>query len=117
MEDIQSQIDHRQIAIDKVGIKNVRYPIIVRDRQNRVQSTVATIAMYVGLPHKERGTHMSRFIELLHMFEREVSLVSFTTVLNEMKNHLNAESAELEMRFPYFIEKTAPASEIGRAHV
>jgi len=110
MKDIQSQPDHRQIAIDKVGIKNVRYPIIVRDRQNRVQSTIATIAMYVGLPHEERGTHMSRFIELLHMFEREVSLSSFTTVLQEMKNYLKAESAEMEMRFPYFMEKTAPAS-------
>jgi len=110
MKDIQSERDHRNIPIDKVGIKNLRYPITVLDRANKVQHTVATINMYVDLPHKYKGTHMSRFVELLHGLNATVSLKKFSVVLDEMKRHLNAASAHIEMTFPYFIEMAAPVS-------
>ena len=110
MKDIQNQRDYRNIPIDKVGIKNLRYPVTVLDRANAVQHTVANINMYVDLPDKYKGTHMSRFVELLHMMRPEVSLNKFANVLNEMKGHLNAASAHIEMTFPYFIEKQAPMS-------
>jgi GTP cyclohydrolase I len=111
MRDIQSEPDYRNIPIDKVGIKNLRYPIRVLDRQNGHQHTVATINMYVDLPHRNKGTHMSRFVEILHLFRPNVSLKSFADVLAQMKAHLNAESAHIEVSFPYFIEKKAPVSD------
>lgn len=110
MKDIQNQRDYRNIPIDKVGIKNLRYPITVLDRRNGYQHTVASINMYVDLPHKYKGTHMSRFVELLHLFRPEVSLKRIAVVLEKMKKHLNAASAVIEVTFPYFIEKKAPIS-------
>ena len=110
MKDIQSQPDFRKIPIDKVGIKNLRYPITVRDRRDGFQHTVATINMFVDLPHDNKGTHMSRFVELLHLLHPDVSLEKFSVILENMKKHLNAASAHLEMTFPYFIEKNAPVS-------
>jgi len=110
MKDVQNERDYRNIPIDKVGIKNLRYPIKVYDRKNKYQHTVATIDMYVDLPHKTKGTHMSRFVEILHEFRPEVSLEKITTVLDQMKKDLNAESAHIEVAFPYFIEKLAPES-------
>jgi len=111
MIDIQNQPDYRNIPIDKVGVKNLRYPITVLDRQNHVQHTVASINMYVDLPHKNKGTHMSRFVEILNIFRPEVSLKKIDGVLREMKAHLNAASAHVELTFPYFIEKKAPVSQ------
>ncbi len=110
MKDIQNQRDYRNIPIDNVGIKNLRYPITVRDRRDGFQATVASINMYVDLPHKNRGTHMSRFVEILHLLKPEVSLKNFSKILDEMKKHLNAASAHIEVTFPYFIEKKAPES-------
>ena len=110
MKDMQSQPDFRKIPIDKVGIKNLRYPITVRDRRDGFQHTIAVINMYVDLPHNNKGTHMSRFVELLHLLHPDVSLEKFSVILGNMKKHLNAASAHLEMTFPYFIEKTAPVS-------
>jgi GTP cyclohydrolase I len=110
MKDIQSQPDYRQIPIDKVGIKNLRYPITVRDRRDGFQHTIAAINMFVDLPHDNKGTHMSRFVELLHLLRPDVSLEKFSVILENMKKHLNAASAHLEMTFPYFIEKAAPIS-------
>jgi len=110
MKDIQNERDHRNIPIDKVGVKNFRYPIKVRDRKGGFQHTVAIINMYVDLPHKYKGTHMSRFVEILHKIRPEVSLKKFSVILNNMKIHLNAASAHIEMTFPYFIEKKAPVS-------
>jgi GTP cyclohydrolase I len=110
MKDIQSQPDYRNIPINKVGIKNLRYPITVRDRRDGFQHTIAAINMYVDLPHNNKGTHMSRFVELLHLLRPEVSLEKFAAILESMKRHLNAASAHLEMAFPYFIEKKAPVS-------
>jgi GTP cyclohydrolase I len=113
MKDIQNQRDFRNIPIDKVGIKNLRYPITVLDRKNGFQQTVASINMYVDLPHRYKGTHMSRFVELLHLLRQEVSLKKISVVLGQMKEHLNAASAEIEVRFPYFIEKKAPVSHVN----
>ena len=110
MKDIQNQRDYRNIPIDKVGIKNLRYPITVRDRRDGFQNTVASINMYVDLPHNYKGTHMSRFVEMLHVLNPEVSLKKFSAILEDMKRHLHAASAHLEMTFPYFIEKKAPVS-------
>ncbi len=110
MKDVQNQRDTRNIPIDKVGIKSLRYPVTVRDRRDGYQATVATVNMYVDLPHEYKGTHMSRFVEMLHMLKQEVSLKKFSVLLDEMKKHLNAASAHIEMVFPYFIEKKAPIS-------
>ena len=110
MKDIQNQRDYRNIPIDKVGIKNLRYPIKVLDRKKGCQHTVASINMFVDLPHKYKGTHMSRFVEMLHLLQPEVSLKRFSEILDQMKKHLNAESAHIEVTFPYFVEKKAPAS-------
>ncbi len=110
MIDVQNQRDDRKIPIDKVGIKNLRYPIIVRDRREGRQATVATINMYVDLPHEFKGTHMSRFVEMLHHVKTEVSLKRFAVLLDQMKKHLHAASAHIEFTFPYFIEKHAPVS-------
>ncbi len=110
MKDIQNERDHRRIPIDEVGIKNLRYPITVLDKEKGYQHTVATINMYVDLPHRDKGTHMSRFVEILHLFRPEVSLKRISEVLDQMKQHLNADSAHIEVTFPYFIEKTAPVS-------
>jgi GTP cyclohydrolase I len=110
IKDVQSLPDFRNIPIDKVGIKNLRYPITVRDRREGSQHTIAAINMYVDLPHNNKGTHMSRFVELLHLLRPEVSLEKFEAILDNMKQHLNAASAHLEMTFPYFIEKKAPVS-------
>jgi GTP cyclohydrolase IB len=110
MKDIQSQRDTRNLPIDKVGIKNLRYPVTVRDRREGRQNTVASINMYVDLPHHYKGTHMSRFVEMLHLLRTEVSLKRFADLLDQMKKHLDAASAHIEMTFPYFIEKKAPVS-------
>lgn len=110
MKDTQNQRDYRNITIDKVGIKNLRYPITVLDRKNGRQDTVATINMYVDLPHKYKGTHMSRFVEILNVLRPEVSLKKISDALEQMKKHLNAASSHIEVTFPYFIEKKAPVS-------
>ncbi len=110
MKDTQNQRDYRNITIDKVGIKNLRYPITVLDRRNGCQDTVATINMYVDLPHEYKGTHMSRFVEILNLLRPEVSLKKISDALEQMKKHLNAASSHIEVTFPYFIEKKAPVS-------
>lgn len=110
MKDIQKQRDFRQIPIDKVGIKNIKYPITVLDRSNHIQHTVASINMYVDLPHQYKGTHMSRFVEMLNLIHPEVSLQRISDILEEMKDHLDAASSHIEVTFPYFIKKYAPVS-------
>ncbi|MCG8639758.1 MAG: GTP cyclohydrolase FolE2 [Desulfobacterales bacterium] len=108
MIDIQNQPDYRNIPIDKVGIKGLKYPVTVLDKTAGLQSTVAEINMYVDLPHQCKGTHMSRFIKILHLFRTQVSLESINNILDDMKKTLNAESAHIEITFPYFIEKESP---------
>lgn len=111
MLDVQNQTDHRNIEIDKVGVKNIRYPITVLDKTNGKQQTVASIDMYVNLPRHYKGTHMSRFIEILSEYCHEISLHSLKTILEEMNKRLDSQSAHLTLSFPYFIEKKAPISQ------
>ena len=108
--DVQGSADTRRLAIDKVGIKAIRHPVGVADRDGGVQHTIATFNMYVGLPHNFKGTHMSRFVEILNAHEREISVESFQTMLRDMVKRLEAEFGHIEMTFPYFINKAAPVS-------
>ncbi|HUT53779.1 MAG TPA: GTP cyclohydrolase FolE2 [bacterium] len=110
MIDVQNQPDARRIPIDKVGVKDIRYPVIVRDKARDTQATVASISMYVNLPEDFKGTHMSRFIEVLNRRHGRITLNNFLGILDELKTELNALSALVEMEFPYFIEKSAPVS-------
>lgn len=110
MADVQNRTDTRKIKIDKVGVKDIRYPITVLDKANEAQRTVASINMYVDLPHHHKGTHMSRFIEVLSTHRDSISTQSIPVILSDMKNRLDAASAHLELSFPYFIEKKAPVS-------
>jgi GTP cyclohydrolase I len=110
--DVQNYADSRQIAIDKVGIKSIRHPVRVADKSEGVQHTIAMFNMNVYLPHNFKGTHMSRFVEILNSDanEREISVESFEAMLREMMLRLEAESGHVEMSFPYFINKKAPVS-------
>ncbi len=108
--DVQNSADRRQIAINKVGIKSLRHPIKVSDKRGGIQHTVATFNMYVGLPHNFKGTHMSRFVEILNTREDDISVESFEPMLRAMVERMEAETGHIEMSFPYFISKAAPVS-------
>jgi GTP cyclohydrolase I len=110
MIDVQSQKDHRHIDIRKVGIKGIKYPITVLDKSKGTQPVNATINMYVNLPHRFKGTHMSRFVEILNEFRGQINIRTFHRILERSREKLHAESAHMEIEFPYFIEKTAPVS-------
>nr|WP_294842255.1 GTP cyclohydrolase FolE2 [uncultured Methylotenera sp.] len=110
IEDVQNTVDTRSLAIDKVGIKAIRHPVIVKDKTGGEQHTVAMFNMYVHLPQQFKGTHMSRFVEILNMNEHAISVESFETILREMVKRLEAESGHIEMTFPYFVNKAAPIS-------
>ncbi len=108
--DVQATPDSRKLAIDKVGIKSIRHPMKIQERSGNVQHTIAMFNMYVGLPHHFKGTHMSRFVEILSAHEREITVETFQVMLREMVDKLEAEEGHIEMAFPYFIEKAAPVS-------
>ena len=110
IDDVQAQADTRRIAIDKVGIKDIRHPVRIKDRSEGEQHTIATFNMYVYLPHNFKGTHMSRFVEILNAHEREITVESFKDMLTEMAERLESETGHIEMSFPYFINKAAPVS-------
>jgi GTP cyclohydrolase I len=110
IEDVQNTVDTRHLAIDKVGIKSIRHPVIVKDKSGGEQHTVAVFNMYVHLPQHFKGTHMSRFVEILNKNERAISVESFESILREMVSRLEAESGHVEMTFPYFVNKAAPIS-------
>jgi len=110
IEDVQNLTDTRNIPINKVGIKDIRHPVRVADRSGEDQHTIANFNMYVNLPHNFKGTHMSRFVEILHHHEREISVKSFKEMLSEMTNRLESGSGHIEMNFPYFVSKSAPVS-------
>ena len=113
MEDVQSRADNRRLPINKVGIKDIYHPVRVKDRRGGEQHTVASFNMYVALPHNFKGTHMSRFVEVLNRNEREISVESFRDMLAEMTERLDAESGHIEMNFPYFVMKKAPVSGVA----
>ena len=109
VEDVQGRADTRQLPINRVGIKDISHPVRVKDRSAGEQHTIATFNMYVGLPHNFKGTHMSRFVEILHA-EREISVESFRAMLAGMTQRLEADSGHIEMSFPFFVMKKAPVS-------
>ena len=108
--DVQNFEDTRRIDINKVGIKAIRHPVRVKDRSGGEQSTIATFNMYVYLPHNFKGTHMSRFVEILNNRDKEITVESFQRMLPEMTEKLNAEYGDIQMSFPYFVNKAAPVS-------
>lgn len=108
--DTQNKEDTRQIPIDKVGIKGIKHPVRVLDRSGGEQHTIANFNMYVNLPHNFKGTHMSRFVEILNEYEREISVKSFNNILEKMAERLEADSGHIEMTFPYFVKKAAPVT-------
>lgn len=108
--DIQSTQDQRRIAIDKVGVRNVQYPIEVLDREHQRQHTIGTFTLTVDLPHHFKGTHMSRFLEVLSDHKNVVSVDCLQDILQELRKRLDAERAHLEVRFPFFIAKAAPVT-------
>ncbi|MDR2350601.1 MAG: GTP cyclohydrolase FolE2 [Deltaproteobacteria bacterium] len=110
MIDVQNQADSRRVKIDQVGVKKIRYPVDVKDRENGSQRTVASVNMYVDLPHNHKGTHMSRFIEILSKHRNSISTSTVPSILADMKERLQAASAHLELSFPFFMEKRAPVT-------
>jgi GTP cyclohydrolase I len=110
MEDVQGRKDDRGVAIKQAGICDLAYPITVLDRARERQQTIARLSMSVGLPHHFKGTHMSRFLEVLEGHRGEVTMRTLPTILAELRQRLAAETARVELSFPYFIERTAPVS-------
>jgi GTP cyclohydrolase I len=108
--DTQNSRDTRHIPIEKVGIKEIKHPVVIGDRNGGEQHTIARFNMYVNLPHNFKGTHMSRFVEILNQHEYEITVKSFKTMIEEMTSLLNAQSGHIEMTFPYFMTKSAPIS-------
>lgn len=110
LHDKQSERDHRELRIDKVGVRGLRFPIQIRDKAHSLQNTVATIGMFVDLPKEFKGTHMSRFIEVLNAHGNVVHVENIEDILYAMQKKLNAATSHLEMEFPFFLEKKAPVS-------
>jgi len=110
MEDVQSSHDSRQIPINRVGIKDIQHPITVLDRDGHSSASIATFSMSVNLPHDQKGTHMSRFLQMLNETETTVSAKHFHKMLQDMVKRLEAQAGYIEMQFPFFIEKAAPVS-------
>src|SRR5215831_8640212 len=109
IEDVQGRADTRRLPINRVGIKDIRHPVRLKDRSAGEQHTIAKFNMYVSLPHNFKGTHMSRFVEILHG-EREISVESFRAMLGTMTTRLEADTGHIEMSFPFFVNKQAPVT-------
>lgn len=110
--DKQSEPDHRKLRIDKVGVRGLRFPIQLRDKAHTIQNTVATIGMYVDLPREFKGTHMSRFLEVLNAHGNMIHVENIPDILHAMQRKLRARTAHIEMEFPYFLEKRAPVTNL-----
>src|SRR4051794_8124474 len=110
MIDVQNQQDHRRIAIDKVGVRDIRFPITVLDRENREQQTIATVSMSVDLAHAFKGTHMSRFIEVLNAHAGVFTMHTLPSLLDKLRSKLHAQTAHIELTFPYFVTRHAPVT-------
>ncbi len=110
LPDMQKTPDTRGVQIDHVGICDLTYPIVVLDRDNQRQQATATIAVSVSLPHHFKGTHMSRFLEVLAAHQGEITMHTLPVILHELKKRLSAEAARLEVEFTYFLQRTAPVS-------
>lgn len=110
MRDIQNEEDTREIPLQKVGVRGVKYPVSVLDKKNKIQNTTAQVDLYVNLPHNFKGTHMSRFIQVFHKYHTDISMHNFLDMLEEMRVKLDAEKSFGSIRFPFFMEKEAPVS-------
>src|SRR5712672_1965984 len=110
LHDKQSERDDRELRIDKVCVRGLRFPIQVRDKARAVQNTVATIGMFVDLPKEFKGTHMSRFLEVLNAHGNVVHVENITDILYAMQSKFHAATSHLEIEFPYFMVKQAPVS-------
>jgi GTP cyclohydrolase IB len=115
LHDKQSERDTRELRIDKVGVRGVRFPIQVRDKARAIQNTVATIGLFVDLPKEFKGTHMSRFIEVLNAHGNIIHVENITDILYAMQEKFSAATSHIEIEFPYFMVKQAPAT--GRESV
>lgn len=110
LKDTQSESDDRQLPIDRVGVRSLRFPLRIRDRDSALQHTVATVSLAVDLPHHYKGTHMSRFVEVLHAHGTELTVDTIAGMPMELIQKLHADKAHVEFRFPYFRAKKAPVS-------
>ena len=110
LADVQAHPDNRKVPISRVGVQNIRFPIAVKDRRKSAQHTVGTVDMSVDLPHQFKGTHMSRFMEILNSYDGVISGDSLPSILRTMRDRLNAETAHLRISFPYFMDKEAPVT-------
>jgi len=110
LKDTQNEPDYRRIAIDRVGVKNLRFPIQIRDKAHSIQNTVATVALTVDLPHHYKGTHMSRFVEVLNEHGAVLHVDNIRRITEKLQARLNSESAHVHFEFPFFLEKKAPAT-------
>ena len=110
LSDKQSERDHRELRIDKVGVRGLRFPIQVRDKAHAIQNTVATIGLFVDLPKEFKGTHMSRFVEVLNAHGEVIHVENLRDILMALQEKLKAATSHLEMEFPYFMTKKAPVS-------
>ncbi|MEI6351049.1 MAG: GTP cyclohydrolase FolE2 [Verrucomicrobiota bacterium] len=111
LKDTQNEPDHRKIPIDRVGVKNLRYPIQIRDKAHATQSTIANVTLTVDLPHHYKGTHMSRFIEVLNEHGPVIHVDNIRHILDSLRQKLHSEKAHLDFEFPFFLEKKAPATQ------
>src|SRR6266436_39547 len=112
LHDKQSERDHREIRIDKVGVRGLRFPIQVRDKARSVQNTVATIGMFVDLPKEFKGTHMSRFVEVLNAHGNIIHVENISEILHSLQQKLNSATSHIEIEFPYFLSKQSPVSRL-----
>jgi GTP cyclohydrolase IB len=110
LKDLQSEPDHRAISINKVGIRNLQMPIAVHDRGKDTLNTVGIFDVYVDLPASVKGTHMSRFVEILHAWSKPYSVDSIESILGPIQDRLGSSAAYITLNFPFFVEKTAPVS-------
>ena len=110
LTDKQNEPDARGLRIDKVGVRGLRIPLQVRDKSRDLQNTVARVGMFVDLPKEFKGTHMSRFVEVLNSHGSMVHVENIPDMLRAMQAKLHAQSAHLEMEFPFFLVKKAPVS-------
>jgi GTP cyclohydrolase I len=110
VEDVQNRHDERKVPIDQVGVCDLRYPIIVLDQRQQTQSTIARFTLSVDLPQHFKGTHMSRFLEVLNQHRGEITMRTLPALLRDLQDQLHAEKAHVDVEFPYFLERAAPVS-------
>ena len=110
MKDVQNQYDERNISLNEVGIKDLVYPIEIKDAEGNWIPTRATISASVGLGPHQKGTHMSRFVEVIQDNDRQVDIRNIRNLLKTMQDHLEAENSFLDLKFDYFVHKTSPVT-------